>query len=72
MLTTFNRWKGRGIEGTIFDFGFSKKFDIRHRDRQRSVLKAPSLKMIDLSPWGGGGGAYGAGGGPIWDKYVTS
>jgi hypothetical protein len=31
------------VEGTIFDFGFTKKFDIRHRDQQRSVPKAPSL-----------------------------
>jgi hypothetical protein len=31
------------VEGTIFDFGFSKNFDIQHRDQQRSVPKARSL-----------------------------
>ncbi len=43
------------LEGTIFDFGFLKKFNIQHRDRQWSASKARTLKMINLLPWGGGG-----------------
>jgi hypothetical protein len=34
MLTIPSTFGKVEVEGTIFEFGFSKKFGIRHRDRQ--------------------------------------
>jgi hypothetical protein len=59
------------IEGIIFDFGFRKSltFDI---EIDNVGVEGSIFENDPPFTRGGGGGAWGAGEGPIWDKYVTS